>query len=160
MRTLLLSVSLAALASPTLAQANTIPGLDGRLTNNTTPSHFGRRGPAHPNGEIGMSWAYTMCNPGAVPIQWTAPMNPNHPMFAMMVVRETNDRFEQITSSATTYVKHGFGAANSASTCGGTCQTTGTGLRVNCSDTYGASTNANRHYLAPASEIDPWTGMW
>ncbi|MFY9342189.1 MAG: hypothetical protein WAT39_06860 [Planctomycetota bacterium] len=155
----LVLVSATCVASLT-AQTGTIPGLDGSLTNNASPTYFGRRGAAHPNGEIGMSYSYTMCNPGSVPIQWTAPMNPNHPMFAMMVVIERNGRFEQITDNATTYVKHAFSAANSASTCGGTCQTTGTGLRVNCTDTYGASTNANRHYLAPSSEINPWTGVW
>lgn len=160
MRTLSYSAAAIAAGASLLAQVNTIPGLDGALTNNAGPQYFGRRGPAHPNGEIGMSYAYTMCNPGVVNIQWTAPMNPNHPMFAFMVVAERNGRFEQITDNSTTYVKHAFGAANSASTCGGTCSTVGTGLRVNCTDVYGASTNASRHYLAPASEIDPWTGVW
>lgn len=160
MRNQLLLAAATSLATTVSAQINTIPGLDGSLTNNASPTYFGRRGPAHPNGEIGMSYSYTMCNPGVVNIQWTAPMNPNHPMFALMVVQERNGRFEQITHDGTTYVKHAFSAANSPSTCGGTCQTTGTGLRVNCTDTYGASTNANRHYLAPASEINPWTGVW
>jgi hypothetical protein len=154
------SLLLLALASSLAAQTGTILGIDGRLTNNASPSYFGRRGPAHPNGEIAMAWSYSMCNPGTVPIQWSAPMNPNHPMFAMMVVRQQNGRMEQITDNATTYVKHAFAAANSASTCGGTCQTTGTGLRVNCTDVYGAGTNANRFYLAPSGEIDPWTGVW
>ncbi|MBL9076295.1 MAG: hypothetical protein JNL08_02250 [Planctomycetes bacterium] len=149
-----------ALAAAVAAQSGTIPGLDGRLTNNASPSYFGRRGAAHPNGEVAMACSYSMCNPGTVPIQWTAPMNPNHPMFAMSIVRESNGRFEQITDASTTYVKHAFGAANSASTCGGTCQSSGTGLRVNCTDVYGAGLNANRFYLGPASEIDPWTGVW
>jgi hypothetical protein len=153
---------LAALTLPALApaQSNTIPGTDCRLTNSTSPTLFGRRGSAYPNGEVGISYTYTMCNPGTVPIPWQAPMLPTHPMFAFMVVRESNGRLEQITDQSTTYVKHAFAAANSASTCGGTCQTSGTGLRVNCTDTYGASTNANRFYLGPASEIDPWTGIW
>lgn len=156
----LLAATATSLAASLVAQTGTIAGLDGSLTNHSSPTYFGRRGAAHPNGEIGFAYSYTMCNPGTVPIQWSAPMNPNHPMFAMMVVRESNGRMEQITDEATTYVKHSFSAANSASTCGGTCQTTGTGLRVNCTDTYGASTNANRHYLGPASEINPWTGVW
>ena len=160
MRALPSAALAAALLAPLGAQSNTIAGLDGSLTNNSGASYFGRRGSAYPNGEVSMCCSYTMCNPGTVPIAWTAPMNANHPMFAMSVVRETNGRFEQITNSQTTYVKHAFGAANSASTCGGTCQTTGSGLRVNCSDTYGASLNANRFYLGPTSEIDPWTGIW
>jgi hypothetical protein len=159
MRVLPSTAAAAVLLASLGAQSNTIPGLDGSLTNNASPSYFGRRG-SYPTGEVAMCCSYTMCNPGTVPIQWTAPMNANHPMFAMSVVRESNGRFEQITNSGTTYVKHAFGAANAASTCGGTCQTTGSGLRVNCSDTYGASTNANRYYLGPASEIDPWTGIW
>jgi hypothetical protein len=147
-----------ALAGALAAQSNTIPGMDGRLTNNDGPTYFGRRGPANPNGEIGMSYSYSMCNNGTVPLPWTAPMNPNHPMFAFMVVRESNGRMEQITNSST-YVKHAFSAANGPSVCG-TCQSTGSGLRVGCNDTYGAGTNASQFYLGPQSEIDPWTGIW
>ena len=159
MRSVRALACLAVVAASAVAQINTVPGLDGSLTNSTSPSQFGRRG-TYPNGETGMSYSYTMCNPGRVPIPWNAPMNPDHPMFAYMVVRESNGRMEQVTNPATTYVKHSFAAANTASTCGGTCTTTGTGLRVNCTDTYGASTNANRFYLGPADEIDPWTGIW
>ena len=151
----------AALLSPLMAQSNTIPGVDGRLTNAASPITFGRRGPAYPNGEVAMACSYTMCNPGTVNIAWTAPMSPNHPFFAWSVVRAANGRMEQITNNATTYVKHAFAAANSASTCGGTCQSSPSGgLRVNCTDTYGASTNGSRFYLGPAPEIDPWTGIW
>jgi hypothetical protein len=148
-----------AIAGALAAQSNTVPGLDGRLTNNDGPTLLGRRGAAFPNGEIGMSYSYTMCNAGSAPIPWTAAMDPGHPMFAFMVVRESNGRMEQITNSATTYVKHAFGAANSASICG-TCQSTGSGLRVGCSDTYGAGTNGSPFFLGPPSEIDPWTGIW
>lgn len=153
------ALTLTALAASAIAQAGTIVGLEGRITNNASPTYFGRRGAAYPNGEIGMSYSYTMCNPGTVSMAWSAPMNPSHPMFAYSIVRESNGRLEQLTNNATTYVKHAFAAANSTSTCG-TCTTTGTGLRVGCSDTYGASTNANRFYLGPSSEIDPWTGVW
>ena len=152
---LLLSV----LAASAVAQSNTVAGLEGRITNNASPTLFGRRGPAYPNGEIGMSYSYTMCNPGTVSMAWSAPMNPNHPMFAFSIVRESNGRLEQITNNATTFVKHAFAAANTSSVCG-TYTTTGTGLRVGCSDTYGASTNASRTYLGPSNEIDPWTGIW
>lgn len=155
------TLAVAVLTSALAAQWNTIPGLDGRLTNAASPAYFGRRGAAHPNGEVAMACSYTMCNPGTVPIQWTAPMTPFHPMFAMAVVRQTATRMEQITDSSTTYVKHAFAAANAASTCGGTCQAgSGGQLRVNCTDTYGAGTNGNRFYLGPAEEIDPWTGIW
>jgi hypothetical protein len=151
-----------AIAAAASAQTNTIVGLDARLTDNAGPLFVGRRGPAFPNGEIALAYSYTLCNAGSVNIAWVPPMHPSHPMFAMMVVREANGRFEQITTDATTYVKHGFSAANDPSTCGGTCAPPilGPGLRPQCSDTYTAGTNANRHYLGPASEIDPWTGVW
>src|SRR5262245_1013056 len=137
MRALSLLLLTSTVVATVAAQSNTIPGTDGRLTDNSGPSYFGRRGPANPNGEIGISYSYTMCNAGTVDIPWTAPMNPSHPMFAFMVVRESNGRMEQITNSAQTYVKHAFGAANGSSTCG-PCQSGAVGLHVGCSDTYGA----------------------
>ena len=33
-------------------------------------------------------------------------------------------------------------------------------MGLNCSDTYGAGTNANRDDLGPPWEIDPWLGTW
>src|SRR5262249_36371820 len=60
-----------AIAGALAAQSNTVPGLDGRLTNNDGPTLLGRRGAAFPNGEVGMSYSYTMCNAGTVPIPWT-----------------------------------------------------------------------------------------
>ena len=59
-----------ALAGALAAQSNTIPGMDGRLTNNDGPSYFGRRGAAHPNGEVGMSYSYSMCNAGSDRLDW------------------------------------------------------------------------------------------
>ena len=54
-------LSLAPLLAPTLlAQIGTIAGLDGSLTNNASPTYFGRRGPAHPNGQIAMAMSYSM----------------------------------------------------------------------------------------------------
>lgn len=155
-----LAAAVAAAAATATAQSNTIAGLDGALTDNTTPTYWGRRGPSHPGGEVAMSYTYSMCNSGTVNIGWSQTMDPDHPFFAMMVVRESNGRMEQITSNATTYVKHGWAAANGPSTCGGTCGGSGPGLRPNCTDTYGENTNANRYWLGPAEEIDPWLGVW
>ena len=76
MRALPSAALAAALLAPLGAQSNTIPGLDGSLTNHSGASYFGRRGSAYPNGEVSMCCSYTMCNPGTVPIAWTAPMNP------------------------------------------------------------------------------------
>lgn len=146
-------------AGPLGAQSNTVAGLDGRLTVVNNLTYFGRRGPAHPNGEIGTSMLYTMCNPGSVNIPWFAPMQPDHPMFAFLVVRVHNDKVEQISDWS--FVKHAYGSANSNGACG-TCQNPGTNslMGINCSDTYGAGTNANRTYLGPPGEIDPWLGEW
>lgn len=56
------------LATSLAAQSNSVNGLDGRLTVIDNMSHYGRRGPAQPNGEIGMAMLNTMCNPGSVDI--------------------------------------------------------------------------------------------
>ncbi|MGE3171548.1 MAG: hypothetical protein AB7O97_02910 [Planctomycetota bacterium] len=160
------ALAAALLTAPLAAQTNTVAGLDTFLSNTASPTYFGRRGAAHPNGEVAMSYSYTMCNSGSVVIPWLSansgpnPMRTVHPKFAYMVVRDTGARMEQITD-ARTFVKHAFGAANSDGACG-TCQNPGTNTAVGigCSDTYGASTNANRFWLGPASEIDPWLGTW
>ncbi|MCA8953472.1 MAG: hypothetical protein KDE27_28425, partial [Planctomycetes bacterium] len=149
---LLLGVALA-------AQSNTITGLDAALTDGSGPTYQGRRGAAHPTGEIALSWALTTCNVGTANIQWDAPMDERHPFFAMAVVRLANGRPEQITRPAETYVKHGFGIGTPLD-CGGTCQPTGLGLGMHCSDVYGSFSNANRFFLGPAGEIDPWLGDW
>ena len=146
------------------AQSNAIPGLGGRLTDLGTPNNYGRRGPAHPNGEVAMCYSYTMCNNGLIVMPWLStnsnPMAMQHPMFAFMIVREAGGRMIQISNDAA-YVKHGYAAANSNSVCG-PCQHPGTSAAVgiNCADTYGSNTNANRFWLGPRQEIDPWTGLW
>ena len=142
-----------------IAQSNTVPGLDARLSYAGDPVYYGRRGAAHPGGEVAIMFSYYMCNTGTIDVPWTAPMNPEHPMFGFTVVREKNGRLEQITNQATTFAKHAFGAENVQRDCG-PCALTGTGLRVGCSDAYSANTNSNRYYLAPQNEIDPWTGIW
>jgi hypothetical protein len=148
------------------AQANTVPGLQGRLIDVGEPTCFGRRGPAHPGGEIGMAISYYLCNPGSVPLPWfkpgwgPLPMDRDHPKFAFLVARATAQRIEQITD-ARTYVKHAHGAANAPSPCG-TCidPLVRNLLGVGCQDAYSAVTNRDRFYLGPADEIDPWTGIW
>jgi hypothetical protein len=156
----LASLAFAALCvGPLVAQSNTVVGLDGRLTVVDNLTYYGRRGPAHPNGEIGTAMLYTMCNPGSVNIPWFAPMQPDHPMFAFLVARVHNDKIEQINDWS--FVKHAFASATSNGACG-TCQNPGTSslMGINCSDTYGASTNASRTYLGPPEEIDPWLNEW
>ena len=75
----LLPLALALAAAPALfAQANVVAGLDGRLSDVNDLTYWGRRGAAHPGGEVGMSMLNTMCNPGSVNIPWYAAMQGNH----------------------------------------------------------------------------------
>ncbi|MGK0204332.1 MAG: hypothetical protein ACI89X_003903 [Planctomycetota bacterium] len=149
----------ALLATSLAAQSNTVSGLDGRLTVIDNMSYYGRRGPAHPNGEIGMAMLNTMCNPGTVNIPWYQAMQPNHPKFGFMVVRVAEDRIEQINEWS--YCKHAFLSINVNGACG-SCQNPGTGqlMGLNCADTYAPSNNASRTWLGPPEEIDPWLGTW
>src|SRR5258706_11265571 len=99
------------------AQSNKVSGLDGRLYNIDDPHYWGRRGAAHPNGELGMSPQNDMCNPGTVTIPWHAVPQENHPKFGFMVVRESNGRMVQISDRS--FCKHAFVSTNGA---GGTCR--------------------------------------
>jgi hypothetical protein len=117
---------------------------------------FGRAG-SYPSGDSGLAIGVTVCNVGTGDIGWNAPMNPDHPMYAPLVVRLADDRIEQVSDWS--FVKHGFLSIN-ANFCG-TCRTSnGNILGPNCSDTYGAGLNADRYWLGPPSEIDPWLGAW
>jgi hypothetical protein len=149
----------AMLSSALAAQSNTVPGLDGRLTVINNLTYYGRRGPAHPNGEIGMAMLNTMCNPGSVNIPWFAAMQPEHPMFGFIIARVHNDKIEQINEWS--FCKHAFTSINVNGQCG-PCQNPGTGslMGLNCSDTYAASNNASRTWLGPPEEINPWLGTW
>jgi hypothetical protein len=151
-------LSFAALASSLLAQSNTVPGLDGRLSLIDDLTYYGRRGAAHPNGEVGMAMLNEMCNPGSVGIPWSAAMQSNHPVFGFLLVRVSNGRMEQINDWS--YCKHAFTSTNYSGACG-TCNTPGGSVMgVGCSDTYGAGNNADRFWLGPPTEIDPWLGTW
>jgi hypothetical protein len=141
------------------AQSNTVAGLDGRLTVVDNLTYYGRRGPSHPNGEIGMAMLNTMCNTGTVNIPWFAAMQPDHPMFGFIIARVHNDKIEQINEWS--FCKHAFTSINVNGQCG-TCQNPGTGslMGIDCSDTYAAGNNASRTWLGPPEEIDPWLGEW
>ncbi len=150
-------------AGSVVAQSNTVVGLDGRVTRVDNLTYYGRRGAAHPNGEIGMAMLNTMCNPGSVTIPWYAAMQSNHPKFGFLLVRLHNDRLEQISDWS--YCKHAFTSTNSSSgSCGSNngCQNPSTGsiMGIGCYDTYGDGNNADRTWLGPPSEIDPWLGTW
>lgn len=151
-------LSAAALASTLVAQSNVVPGLNGRLSQIDNLTYYGRRGPAHPNGQVGMAMLNEMCNPGTVAIPWFAAMQPNHPKFGFILVRVSNGRLEQVSDWS--YCKHAFTSTNYSGACG-TCNTPGGNtMGVGCSDTYGDGNNADRYWLGPPEEIDPWLGTW
>ena len=151
----------ASMACGLTAQSNTVVGLNGRLTNVDSLDYYGRRGAAHPGGEVGMAMLNEMCNPGSVQIPWQAPMQPNHPKFGFLIMRRVNDRMEQVSDWS--YCKHAFTSTNYSGPCG-SCQSTGglggTVMGINCADTYGSGNNADRDYLGPPSELNPWLGTW
>lgn len=142
------------------AQSNTVAGLDGNLYDISSPTIWGRRGPAHPGGEIGFSARNDMCNPGTVTIPWQAAMQPNHPKFGFMIVRESGGRMVQVSDWS--YIKHAFTSVNTSSGPCLPCTNPGTGsvMGIGCSDAYAASHNGDRFWLGPPEELNPWLGTW
>ncbi|MEC7583102.1 MAG: hypothetical protein VYE77_02180 [Planctomycetota bacterium] len=143
-----------------LAQANTVNGLDGQLYDISTTTVWGRQGPQHPNGQVAISVANFICNPGSVDIPWRAAMDENHPIFAFLFTRLSDDRLVQISNRS--FCKHAFISVNGNH---GPCAPcfdpqNGTVMGVGCADIYGASTNASRFWLGPADEVNPWLGTW
>ena len=142
------------------AQSNAVPGLDGKLYAIANPTIWGRRGAAFPNGEFGFSVSNTMCNPGSIVIPWSAVPQSNHPKFGFMVTRLQNDRMVQISDRS--YCKHAFLSLNTNNGVCLPCNDPGTGsiMGIGCSDVYAAGNNADRNYLGPPDEINPWLGTW
>ena len=151
-------LSLGVFASVLSAQSNVVTGLDGRLEILDDITYWGRRGPAHPGGEVGLSMRNTMCNPGSVSIPWFAQMAENHPKFGFLITRVSNGRMEQISDRS--YCKHAFTSASTSGACGPCNGIGGNMMGITCSDTYSAGNNGSRFYLGPPDEIDPWLGTW
>ncbi|MEO6597753.1 MAG: hypothetical protein ABIP94_23655 [Planctomycetota bacterium] len=161
MRTnLLLSIASLAALQPLVAQSNKVTGLDGNLWDISSPTVWGRRGPAYPGGEIGFSARNDMCNPGTVTIPWFAAMQPNHPKFGFIVARESGGQFVQVSNYS--FIKHAFTSTNSTSGPCLPCANPGTGtvMGIGCTDAYSAGNNGDRTWLGPATELDPWLGVW
>jgi hypothetical protein len=139
------------------AQPNATPGIDLSTSGIGTPTVILRQG-AFPSGVNAFSASTTVCNPGSVQVPFQAVMDPDHPIIAFLLARESGGRLVQISDRS--FVKHAFGSANTNGC--GSCQNPGTGslIGLGCDDTYGSSTNANHFWLGPASEIDPWLGTW
>jgi hypothetical protein len=162
MRTPLVGLAALAIVGDLAAQANSRGnGYDAALSNISSARAWGRRGSAYPNGEVGVSFQNQLCNPGQIPIEWRAPMLPDHPKFSFLVVKASSDRIVQISDWS--HCKHAFLSLNSTASNCGTCiqpPAGGAQLGLGCSDIYSNGNNADRTYLGPPQEIDPWLGTW
>ncbi len=166
MRISLANLSLVTLASIAAAQSNAIPGTDVNLYDVYSPTIYGRRGPAYPNGEVAVGFGHAFCNAGTVHVPWaTSPttgglMTDVHFKIAFMLARESNGRMVQVKVSEN-FVKHSRVTYNLGSSQCGTCQSGPTStFRMGCYDAYTTGFNGNRFNLGPSSELDPWTGSW
>lgn len=151
------------LAAPLCAQTGAIPGLDVRLYEVGAPAVYGRRGPAYPNGEIGMAVGHSHCNSGTVHIPWIGTaggvMVDTYPKIAFLLARDSGGRFVQISSKA--HMKHSRVAFNFTGGPCGTCQNgPSSTFRIGCYDVYGTGFNGNQSNLGPTDEVDPWLGSW
>jgi len=166
-RSTCLALALSALSTTLLpAQSNSRgAGYDGALYTIGDPIPHGRRGPAYPNGEVGVSFMNGLCNPGTLDIEWRAPMNEDHPKFGFLVARLQNGRLVQVSDWS--YCKHAFLSLNDNGSypqiCGSSpcANTAATQLMYpGCYDVYSAYNNGSRNYLGPPEEINPWLGTW
>ncbi|HET6644975.1 MAG TPA: hypothetical protein VFG65_05700 [Fimbriimonadales bacterium] len=130
---------------------------------------YGRVG-TYPNGISGLGVSTTSCNVTNIPgdtVNWYQQMDERHPVIAQNFYRvhtvNGGTRLEQIGIG---WVKHGFLSTNSNGCIGPhgeTCVSPPEGgrkLGVRCSDTYGSSLNADRNWLGPRNEVNPFTGRW
>ncbi len=110
-------------------------------------------------GITGYSVGTISCNPGDVPVSWSATNN-KHPVIGQQLYRLKDGRFEQIGMS---WVKHGF-LALAENYCNLGCITPdpfdGTALGVGCSDPYNNELNGTTTRLGPRGHINAYTGSF
>lgn len=154
------------LAAPALAQIGSIPGTDIRIFEVGSPTVYGRRGPAYPNGEMGMAIGHSMCNTGTTHLTWVgwvsgsgSVMVDTYPKIAFLIARESNGRMVQVSGKS--HLKHSRVAFNFTGGPCGTCQSgPSQTFRIGCYDVYSTGFNGNQFNLGPTDEIDPWEGSW
>ncbi|MCA8952077.1 MAG: hypothetical protein KDE27_21385 [Planctomycetes bacterium] len=153
------------LAAGLAAQANAVPGTDLYLYDVGSVDVQGRRGPAYPGGELGITYGHGMCNNGTVHIPWLT-TNPGSTMLdvhfkiAFLVAKEANGRMVQVTTPETC-VKHGRHIYNLGPQCGPCSGYPSNSFGIGCFDAYTATPwNADRYNLGPKDEVDPWLGTW
>ncbi|MBL8749638.1 MAG: hypothetical protein JNK78_10800 [Planctomycetes bacterium] len=154
-------------ASGLLAQSNAIPGTDLRVYDVGSPTVYGRRGPAYPQGEAGVGFGHSYCNSGTVPLTWlgwvggssSQAMLDTYPKIAFLLARESGGRMVQVSGES--FLKHSRVPYNFSSGPCAPCQTGPSNtMRVGCSDTYSTGFNGDRYNLGPTTEINPWLGSW
>ncbi len=150
-------VLVGSLGTPAFAQDNTIDGLDAEMHRIDLLVSKGHSG-TYPTGLNGLSFDATICNIGSANINWDAAMAPEHPFIAFLVATTRDGRFQQI--SGRSYVKHTFSSQNLSECATCTDHSDSTQLAVGCSDTYSSTNNADRYWLGPPTELDPWLLDW
>ncbi|MFT3684865.1 MAG: hypothetical protein QM783_08045 [Phycisphaerales bacterium] len=101
-------------------------------------------------------------NIGNRPLEWNS-QGSNHPKLFQNVYRAKGKQFQHV---ALGWGKRGFAVANGTINAGfGNCVSalSGTGpsrLGVNCTDPYGAGTNAGQSNLGPRFDVNPMTGAF
>ena len=107
---------LAFLATPVLAQANAVPGLDIRMYDLTDINFNGSRGTG-PSSEAGFSIGHSWCNTGTVNLPWQSQsggvMVDQYPRITFLLARENGGRFVQVCGRS--YCKHSPTAFNFSS---------------------------------------------
>jgi glucose/arabinose dehydrogenase len=114
--------------------------------------------------QVGLAVGTDSCNAGAVPLNWFALPNNDHPVIPQNLYRMSggsgnDERFEQVGQSS---VKHAFTALQQ-NICGFGCQSTpSTTLGAGCSDPYTASLNSGQsgNSLGSRAWINPFTGAY
>jgi glucose/arabinose dehydrogenase len=136
-----------------------VPGPDVIVGDLSGLAQFGSSGT-----QVGLAVATDSCNAGAVPLNWFALPNNDHPVIPQNLYRmsggATNDaRFEQVGQS---WLKHAFTALQN-DICGFGCQSTAsTTLGAGCSDPYSASLNSggSNNNLGARAWVNPFTGFY
>lgn len=155
------------LAAPLVAQAGSVAGTDIRIFDVGSPTVYGRRGSAYPNGEIALAVGHSMCNTGTVHLPWVGwvggsqsnVMVDTYPKIAFLIARESGGRMVQVSNKA--HLKHSRVAFNFSGGPCGPCQSgPSQTFRIGCYDVYSTGFNGNQYNLGPTSEIDPWLGSW
>ena len=108
------------------------------------------------NDVAAFSFGTDACNVGDQVLNWIGSTS-DHPVIASNIYRIKNGRFEQV---GTSWLKHGFSAAQSPNRCDCTCIPSDDNqyLGVGCADAYGAGTNGIQTLQGPRSEVNAYTG--